>query len=110
MKNFIYHMKSGSNHGKGLKYESAGDYEKALHYFKQALIYAEKCDNEAMAPAELEAIAKVYFKMGRMEEFEKTARLALTKFEEIIHFGPQVEDRIKCLNDMLNAGQTVGSG
>lgn len=96
-------MKSASNHGKGLKQEDAGDNEGALHYFRKSLVNAEKCGDESLIPFELEAIARIYYKMGKMEDAEEIARRSLTKYEEIRHYGTTVDEGVNRVRDILNS-------
>ncbi len=103
MRKFIHHMKSASNHGKGLRQEEIGDYEGALHYFKQSLVFAEKCDDETLIPFELEAAARIYFKMGSMDNAENMAKRSLTKYEEIKHYGNAIQDSIKRVRLLLES-------
>ena len=103
MKKFIYSMKSASNHGKGLKKENVGDYEEALGYFQQSLKNADKSGDVSLIPFELEAIARMYFKMGKMKDAEEAGRKSLEKYEEIIHYGSTVEDGIKRVKEILDS-------
>ena len=96
-------MKSASNHGKGLRKEGADDCEGALQYYKQSLLYAEKCEDETMIPFELESIARIYLKMGEMDKAGEMARRSLSKYEDIKRYGTTVEEGIQRVRHVLDS-------
>jgi Tfp pilus assembly protein PilF len=102
MRKFIAEMRSGSNHGKGLKSMKIGDHANAVHYFQKALENAENADDEAMIPYELESIANAYFMLKDFDQAEVYAKKSLKLFEQIEHLGDVVKDRIQAVRHLLD--------
>lgn len=105
MKEFIAAMRSGNDHGKGLKCVKTEDYANAVHYFQKALENAEKANDETMIPFELESIANAYFMLDDFDQAEDCAKKCLKLYEKIEHYGDAVRDgiqRVRNLLDLIN--------
>lgn len=79
-----------------------GDYANAVQYFQKALDNAEKANNEALIPAELESMANAYLMLEDFEQAEVFAKKSLLLFEQIEHLGDVVKDRIQGVRHLLN--------
>ena len=83
MKHFISQIRSGWHHGKGKKYSSKGQQEKALQHFLKALNQAQKTDNEGLIAVELESVGITYLKLGKYAFARRYLLQALKVFSEL---------------------------
>lgn len=99
-------IQCGRHHGKGHKYTKRGDLEKAVMYFKKALLYAERTGNLGTIAFEMECIAITYLEMKRQSEAKEYAESSLKIYRSLADQGDIFAEAVSRMEQTLSEIET----